>query len=1085
MLTVLIGKDWKANRKRILDMIANDVAHERGNRILLVPELISHDTERRLCAAAGDTASRFAEVLSFTRLANRVSAYTGSGLDVCLDNGGRIVAMAAAARQLHSVLKSYASVETRPEFLTGLVEAVDEFKRCCITSDDLRLAASRTQGVLAQKLEELSLLQDAYDGICSRGKRDPRDQMGWLLEQIEGSTFAEEHVFYIDCFPDFTRQHMAILEHFIQCSETVVISLNCDTPGSRAMAFEKAGKTAQEIINFAKRIGVAVKTEYVEPMDSPLLTVTERLFQGSLSAKAPNGCLSVYRTDTISQECTLAAERILELVRGGARYRQIGVVCSDISTYKNTVAMIFRRCGIPVYLSGTDSVLEKSVIATVISAMDAALGGFEHRDVIRYMKSTLSPLALDMCDRLENYAILWGINGSKWLTDWSNHPRGLGEEFSNDDVHYLQMLNEARKKLMNPLVSLRDSFRRAATLRDQVIALYGYLESISLSERLQSMAQKLSDSGDKRGAQILNQLWEILIDALEQLYDVLGDTVWDTDTFTHLVKLLLSQYDVGTIPPVLDSVTVGAVNAMRCQQISHLIVLGAMEGSLPGYGGSTGVLSDREREDLRRLGVQLTGGAMDGLQNEFSEIYGVFCSAEESIMVSCPGGQPSFLYKRLCSLAGKEEKAENLLGAALTDSTEASALLARLSAAECAVELGLSDEYRMICQKRDHALGTVSHENIQGLYGSGLRLSASQIDKLADCRLSYYLKYGLRAKERKPVAIDSTEFGTYVHAVLENTVKKIMELGGFGSVQREEALAIAGEYSDCYAAERFGQLEADRVVYLFNRNKQELDMIVEELWNELRHSDFLPSEFELAFGENGELPAIELSGNKLAASLSGFVDRVDVWHNNDRSYYRVVDYKTGKKDFDYCDVFNGLGLQMLLYLFALENSDHESLGVNSIAAGVQYFPARAPYVSADGTVSIEKAEALRQKEWKRRGLLLFDEDVIEAMNNDGDISRLPLTRKKDGTLSGDLADMQQMRTLKEYLFHLLGSMVDDIASGSVEPNPYTRGSSHNACAFCPYGSICHKNDVTGRRNYKAMTAQRFWEEIEKEMKRHD
>ena len=142
MLTVLIGKDWKANRKRILDMIANDVAHERGNRILLVPELISHDTERRLCAAAGDTASRFAEILSFTRLANRVSAYTGSGLDVCLDNGGRIVAMAAAARQLHSVLKSYASVETRPEFLTGLVEAVDEFKRCCITSDDLRSGSS-------------------------------------------------------------------------------------------------------------------------------------------------------------------------------------------------------------------------------------------------------------------------------------------------------------------------------------------------------------------------------------------------------------------------------------------------------------------------------------------------------------------------------------------------------------------------------------------------------------------------------------------------------------------------------------------------------------------------------------------------------------------------------------------------------------------------------------------------------------------------------------------------------------------------------------------------------------------------------
>ena len=87
---------------------------------------------RRLCVAAGDTASRFAEVLSFTQLGNRVSDEAGHAILDCLDNGGRVVAMAAAARQLHSVLKTYASVETKPEFLTGLLDAIDEFKRCCI-----------------------------------------------------------------------------------------------------------------------------------------------------------------------------------------------------------------------------------------------------------------------------------------------------------------------------------------------------------------------------------------------------------------------------------------------------------------------------------------------------------------------------------------------------------------------------------------------------------------------------------------------------------------------------------------------------------------------------------------------------------------------------------------------------------------------------------------------------------------------------------------------------------------------------------------------------------------------------------------
>ena len=72
--------------------------------------------------------------------------------------------------------------------------------------------------------------------------------------------------------------------------------------------------------------------------------------------------------------------------------------------------------------------------------------------------------------------------------------------------------------------------------------------------------------------------------------------------------------------------------------------------------------------------------------------------------------------------------------------------------------------------------------------------------------------------------------------------------------------------------------------------------------------------------------------------------------------------------------------------------------------------------------------------------------------------------------------------LETYIFRYLARMVEDIASGNVSPNPYTRGTAHDACAWCPYGSICHKDSVEGRRNYKAMNAQKFWDEIGKELK---
>lgn len=259
MVHLILGRDWTANTDEILRRIGRDVRERKENRILMVPELISHEMERRLCMAAGDTASRYAQVLSFTRLAGRVCDSVGSAAVECLDNGGRVVAMAAVSRQLSSRLKAYAAVETKPEFLTGLIDAVDEFKRCCITPQDLMEASIQTTGSLAQKLEELSLLMESYDGMCARGKRDPRDRMTWLLEQLEDGSFAQEHTFYIDGFPDFTRQNLAILEHLMREAPEVTISLNCDRMDSTALAFEKAADTARELYRRASRAGVKFK----------------------------------------------------------------------------------------------------------------------------------------------------------------------------------------------------------------------------------------------------------------------------------------------------------------------------------------------------------------------------------------------------------------------------------------------------------------------------------------------------------------------------------------------------------------------------------------------------------------------------------------------------------------------------------------------------------------------------------------------------------------------------------------------------------------------------------------------------------
>ena len=1080
MLHLLLGTDWTANRDEILRRIGNDVKNEKGNRILMVPELISHEMERQLCVWAGDTASRFAEVLSFTRLARRVADEQGSAAEECLDAGGRVVAMAAAVKQLHSQLKAYASVETKPEFLSGMIDAVDEFKRCCISSQDLENASQNTEGALAEKLHELALILESYDGVCRHGKRDPRDQETLLLEQMKQGDFAENHVFYIDGFPDFTRQHMAILEYLIQYAPDVTIAMNCDSTASKLLAFEKAGDTASQIYQLARRAGQEVEIIRLDPPKRPLSSLRKSLFQGSITGGSCDG-LQVLRADSPYQECLAAAEQIRELVASGCRYRDFSVVCADLGTYEALVNLAFHRCGIPLYLAGTEDILSKSVISTVLSAVDAALSGFEQRSVLRYLRAVLSPVEPDMCDLVENYAIVWGIRGRRWQENWKFHPDGLSGIFDEASTARLAAINAAREAAILPLVKLQNDFRDAQNVAQQVLALYDFLQQLQLEQRLEQLAGEMDAAGDNRSAQILNQLWEILLSALEQLHDVLGQTRWDTESFTRLFQLLLSQYQVGTIPPVLDAVQCGPVSAMRLHRQKHLIILGAQEGNLPSYTGSSGVLTDQDRVSLRNLGVPLTGGAMEGIQAEFAEIYGTFCGATETVTVYSSGAQPSFVCRRLAELAGGEKTVKQLLGPALTDSFEAGAYLAAWNDAAAAARLGVTDSFRDVCDRKNYSLGKVQRSRIEKLYGKQLQLSASQIDRQAECRLSYFLKYGLRAKERKEATVDPAEFGTYVHAVLEQTAREVRDLGGFPAVTMEQTMEIAMKYSADYAAEHFSQLDSERMTYLFRRNGQELRFVVRELWEELQQSQFQPADFEVNFGNAGGLPPIPINGKTMNAILRGFVDRVDTWEHNGNDYYRVVDYKTGRKDFDYCDVFNGVGLQLLLYLFALQECGTDVVGQRPIPAGVQYFPARAPYMTTDGRMTPEELEKQRLKDLKRQGLLLQDEEILQAMEPGDHPKRLCYTVKSDGSLSGDLADRDQLKLLKAYMQRLLGDMVDEIASGNVEANPYTRGTSHSACTYCPYGAVCHQAEVDGRRNYKTMTAQRFWDEIGKEM----
>jgi ATP-dependent helicase/nuclease subunit B len=249
---------------------------------------------------------------------------------------------------------------------------------------------------------------------------------------------------------------------------------------------------------------------------------------------------------------------------------------------------------------------------------------------------------------------------------------------------------------------------------------------------------------------------------------------------------------------------------------------------------------------------------------------------------------------------------------------------------------------------------------------------------------------------------------------------------------------------------------------------------------ELRSSEFEPLSFELGFGDGKTLPAVELEESGVRLALAGYVDRVDGWAHNDRLYLRVVDYKTGKKSFSLTDVWHGLELQMLLYLFTLSDAGQELYGRQVRPAGVLYLPARDLILSGSRTMTEEQIRTAADKELCRSGMLLDEQEVLEAMEHlEGKKGRfLHLKRNKDNVLVGDvLATAEQWGKMRRHVEGVLRAIARELSQGRVDADPWRRDGKHSFCDWCDYRRCCHFEEGQGDcyRYLYTVKEKEFWE----------
>lgn len=1111
MFRLILGRAGSGKSSSLLQMIAASGA-ERP-QLLLVPEQASHEMERRLCEMAGNQASLYCEVLSFTRLSSRVFAQSGGLAAPTLDAGGRILLLHAALKSVSEHLTVYARPSAKPSFLSGLLETVDECKQYCVAPDALAGAGAEAGGQEGEKLKDLGLILGAYDAMTARLASDPRDRLTRLAQGLTDSGYAQGMDIYVDGFTDFTPQQGLVLKALIRQVHSLTVTLTSDHLEREEMEagiFAPARRTAAYLLRLAGAERVPSEIEVVagEKGDKPkaLGYLEKNLFLDgaeSYGLHAPE--IELFAAVNPRTEMERTAAEVLRLVREeNFRFRDIRLSARGFDRYAPLVEEVFSEYGIPVFLDTMTDVLQKPVFSVVTGALDVVANDFSGDDIFRYLKTGLTGVSREDCDLLENYALLWNIRGSRWTAqaDWTMHPRGYGYPVTPSDRELLDRLNDIRRRVTTPLAHFRSSGQK--TGREHVVSLYSYMEEIQLSEHLMIRAEGLRERGELKQAEEYAQLWEILCGALEQCAQILGEVSLEQREFLRLLKLVLSQYDVGSIPVSLDRVTAGEAARPVSQAVKALFFLGADEGALPSVTPTPGLLTDDDRSLLASFGLELSPRLSDKLDREMTIVYENCALPSRRLVVSWAAAdgrgeekRPSFLVKRLEKLFPNNQTVrEQQLGGDF-----------RLSAPGPALELagwhdwlrqllGGLQEFRPALERIERAAalerGHLSPTAVSRLYGRRVPLSASRMDQYKSCHFSYFMQYGLRAKARETAGFQAPEYGTFVHYVLEHVLQDPSCIAEEGEEDRrydmKRARSLVKEIMDRYIDEELGGLEnkTPRFIYLFRRLVRPVTQVVENVLEELSVSRFQPIAFELGFGAHGDLPPVELTVNGITVSISGFVDRVDGWVKNGRLYLRVMDYKTGRKSFDLTEVWNGLGLQMLLYLFTLEDKGKELYNYEVTPAGVLYLPAREVIIQGSRVMDEEERKKKAEAELRRHGLILDDPQVIEAMENPtGGIRFLPVRiSSRTGTISGEaLVTAQRLGKLKRHTQQILGEIGRELAAGTITADPFWRGPDKNACQYCDYRTACHFENGAGSDRWRYlphMDAASFWNSIEGE-----
>ncbi|MBC8062193.1 MAG: helicase-exonuclease AddAB subunit AddB [Clostridiaceae bacterium] len=1111
----------------------------QGSLILIVPEQFSFQAEKNLIKILGEKGLLKAQVLSFKRMSHYVLNEVGGMTHVHINSAGKNILLHKVLEETKDELKFFAKAGRQKGFVNTLSDTITEFKRYNVTPELLKEAeAALSDEDLKNKITDINLIYSRFEELLHEKYIDPEDDLTILCEKLNESKSFDGAEIWIDEFSNFTPQQYKIIEKLLKKTKRINVTLNTNVlTGGNNVEVSDIFLSVKNTENKLLRIIAENNISYDKPMEirgevisrfmesMELQHLERNLFSYSNKPYAKeNKDICIFKATNEYSEVESTARSIISLCREkGARFKDIALVVRDLGNYSNLIKVIFGQYDIPYFIDEKRTIDRNPLIILLKSIIDIFINNWSYDAVFAYLKTGLIRIEKEEIDLIENYVLANGIKGKKWFEEQWTYRLSYGfenQDISEKEADILLKVNEIKLRVVTPLVSLQTKVKGSKIIKDTCTSLYDFLIELSVPEQLEKWIENFKILGNNEKVSEYAQVWNMTMELLDQLVEVMGEEKVKLEDYLKLLETGINEYKVGLIPPSLDQVLVGSMERVKSHDVEMVYILGVNDGVFPMNADSEGILSDRDRLFLKNYGIEIAQDTKSRAREEQFLIYSTFTIPKKYLRVSYPISnfegkslRPSIMISRLKKVFPKLKEESNVIKKYTEDEALELISLPKPTFNELVYTVrgeveGLVakdiwwEVYRWYLKQDNwnlksalafeglrysNQVQSVNSQKIKKLYGSPLQFSVSRLEKFAECPFAYYVQYGLKAKERKIYELSAPDLGSFMHGVLDGFSTRLEENNiNWRDIEKTWCENTVGEIVEADVNKKTGYILASsaRYRYLVERLKRLLTKSVWTIAEHVKSGSFSPAGHEIEFGKSPEFPPITMelsSGDKI--SLTGRIDRVDEMITDEGTYLRIIDYKSGPKNFKLIDVYYGLQLQLLVYLDAILTHWKRYEDSETIPGAILYFKIDNPIISVEGETSSDEIEKEIMKKLKMQGLLLKDARIIREMDKNMEKYSLviPAQLNTDGSLAKNTsaATREQFQLLREYVRNTVVSLCEEMLLGNITIMPCKR-KEYIACTFCNYSAIC-KFDVAIRDNkYKLLidkSEEELWELI--------